>query len=111
MQKTGEKTVAGVGYTLSSKSKGTINGQMRSTGGRIPETISTQNEKLAEKKMIREAFRTIEGSGSRLSESAIKFVTSLKKYYRRNKILSERQMKALSEILGSIQVEEPNNSK
>jgi hypothetical protein len=49
-------------------------------------------------KEIRETFKILESSQNLLSENAIFFVKSLKKYFDKNKRLSEKQFKILLEI-------------
>ena len=49
-------------------------------------------------KQIKEAFRFLEQNNGSISANAASFVTGLKKYFARKKVLSERQLKALYEI-------------
>ena len=49
-------------------------------------------------KEIKETFKILESSQNLLSENAIFFVKSLKKYFDKNKRLSEKQFKILLEI-------------
>lgn len=55
-----------------------------------------------EKARVKEAFQYMEQNVSLLSESGRNFIHSLKKYYSKNKILSERQLKALFEIRNNL---------
>jgi hypothetical protein len=58
-----------------------------------------------ERKGIRETFRQLEQNKGYLSESAASFIAGLRKYFTRNKRLSERQLKALYEIRNNAEVE------
>ncbi len=51
---------------------------------------------------IRITFKTLESNDQHLSMGSINFLRSLKKYFIRNKKLSERQIKALLEMQNSI---------
>ena len=55
----------------------------------IPETRNVQ---------IKEAFDYLAQNPGRLSDSQLRFVSGLLKYYKRNKTLLERQTSALFEI-------------
>jgi len=49
-------------------------------------------------KEIRETFKILESTPNLLSENSIYFVKSLRKYFDKNKRLSEKQFKILLEI-------------
>lgn len=60
------------------------------------------NTVTEENKRIKEAFRYLEQNNGSLTENGAYFVQSLKKFFARNKILTEKQQKALYEIRDSI---------
>ena len=67
---------------------------------------------------INEAFKLLAQHQAHLTEFQISFITGLKKYYTRNKTLSDKQKIVLSEITRNLKIdlaekvkisEEPNN--
>jgi hypothetical protein len=52
-------------------------------------------------KEIRETFKILESTPNLLSENSIYFVKSLRKYFEKHKVLSEKQYKILLEIKNS----------
>jgi hypothetical protein len=57
---------------------------------------------MNDNKEIKTAFKYLEENKLLLNENSTYFINSLKKYFTRNKTLSERQQKALFEIQNSL---------
>jgi hypothetical protein len=57
---------------------------------------------MLDKKEINAALKFVEAHTDGLSLSSVDFVKSLRKYFTRNKMLSERQIKALQDISSNL---------
>lgn len=57
---------------------------------------------ITDKHKIKETFKFLEENEKILSQSAVNFVHTLKKYFARNKSLSEKQVKILTEIRNNL---------
>ena len=54
---------------------------------------------MADRKQIKELFKSLESQNDKLTSGQAAFVTSTKKYFSKTGQLSEKQLKILSEIM------------